>query len=43
MSERGKVAMKHQDKLSFITDDQAEHMGADMGIQFMLMTVSARI
>jgi hypothetical protein len=29
--------MKHQDKLSFITDDQAEHMGADMAIQFMLM------
>jgi hypothetical protein len=37
MSERGEVAMKHQDKLSFITDDQAEHMGADMAIQFMLM------
>ena len=30
-------AMKHQDKLSLITDDQAEHMGADMAIQFMLM------
>lgn len=29
--------MKHQDKLSFITDDQAEHMGADMAIQFMMM------
>jgi hypothetical protein len=29
--------MKHQDKLSFITDDQAEHIGADMAIQFMLM------
>jgi hypothetical protein len=28
-------AMKHQDKLSFITDDQAEQMGADMAIQFM--------
>ena len=31
--------MKHQDKLSFITDDQAEHMGADMAIQFMLATL----
>jgi hypothetical protein len=31
------VAMKHQDQLSFVTDDQAEHMGADMAIQFMLM------
>jgi hypothetical protein len=30
---------KHQDKCSFITDDQAEHMGADMAIQFMLMTL----
>jgi hypothetical protein len=29
--------MKHQDKLSFITNDQAEHMGADVAIQFMLM------
>ena len=29
--------MKHQNQLSFITDDQAEHMGADMAIQFMLM------
>jgi hypothetical protein len=29
--------MKHQDKLSFITDDHAEQMGADMAIQFMLM------
>jgi hypothetical protein len=37
MSERGEAAVKHQDKLSFITDDQAEHMGADMAIQFMLM------
>jgi hypothetical protein len=31
--------MKHQDKLSFITDDQAEQMGADMAIQFMLATL----
>lgn len=31
--------MKHQNQLSFITDDQAEHMGADMAIQFMLMTL----
>ena len=31
--------MKHQDKLSFITDDQAEHMGADMAMQFTLMTL----
>jgi hypothetical protein len=31
--------MKHQDTRSFITDDQAEHMGADMAIQFMLMTL----
>ena len=30
---------KHQDKCSFITDDQAEHIGADMAIQFMLMTL----
>ena len=29
--------MKHQNQLSFVTDDQAEHMGADMAIQFMLM------
>ena len=29
--------MKHQDKPSFIADDQAEQMGADMAIQFMLM------
>src|SRR6266404_3577420 len=39
MPERGEVAMKHQDQLSFITDDQAEQMGADMAIQFMLMTL----
>ena len=31
--------MKHQDKLSFVTDDQAEQMGADMAIQFMLATL----
>ncbi|MDH6259674.1 hypothetical protein [Bradyrhizobium sp. BR13661] len=31
--------MRHQDKLSFITDDQAEQMGADMAIQFMLATL----
>ncbi|XIA62366.1 hypothetical protein ACFIOY_22535 [Bradyrhizobium sp. TZ2] len=31
--------MKHQDKLSFITDDQAEQMGADMAIQFMVATL----
>ncbi|XSC47595.1 hypothetical protein ACF1BQ_020465 [Bradyrhizobium sp. RDT10] len=31
--------MKQQDKLSFITDDQAEQMGADMAIQFMLVTL----
>ena len=31
--------MKHQDRLSFITDDQAEEMGADMATQFMLMTL----
>jgi len=29
--------MKHSDKHSFVTDDQAERMGADMAIQFMLM------
>jgi hypothetical protein len=31
--------MKHQDRLSFITDDQAKQMGADMAIQFMLATL----
>jgi hypothetical protein len=31
--------MKHQDSLSFITDDQAEQMGADMAMQFMLATL----
>jgi hypothetical protein len=31
--------MKHQHRLSFVTDDQAEQMGADMAIQFMLMTL----
>jgi hypothetical protein len=39
MPERGEVAMKHQGGHSFITDDQAEQMGADMAIQFMLMTL----
>ena len=29
--------MKQQNQTAFITDDQAEHMGADMAIQFMLM------
>ena len=29
--------MKHRNQLSFITDDQAEHMGADMAIQFLLV------
>jgi hypothetical protein len=29
--------MNHQARLSFITDHQAEQMGADMAIQFMLM------
>ena len=28
-----------QDRLSFITGDQAEQMGADMAIQLMLMTL----
>jgi hypothetical protein len=31
--------MKHQDTHSFITHDQAEQMGADMAIQFMLVTL----
>src|SRR4029453_18912892 len=31
--------MNHQDRLSFITGDQAEQMGADMAIQFMLTTL----
>ena len=31
--------MKHQNKHSFITDDQAEQMGADMAIQFVLATL----
>jgi hypothetical protein len=39
MSSRSEVAMKHQGGHSFITDDQAEQMGADMAIQFMLMTL----
>jgi hypothetical protein len=29
--------MKHQDRLSFVRDDQAEQMSADMAIQSMLM------
>ena len=29
--------MKHQAKHSFMTDDQAERMGADMAIQFLLV------
>ena len=29
--------MKQPNQTSFITDDQAEQMGADMAIQFMLM------
>jgi len=37
MSGRGEITMKHQHKLSFVTDDQPEQMGADMAIQFMLM------
>jgi hypothetical protein len=31
--------MKLQDSRSFITGDQAEQMGADMAIQFMLATL----
>ena len=31
--------MKHQDKLSFITDHQAEQMGADMAVRLTLMTL----
>lgn len=31
--------MTHQGVHSFVTDDQAEQMGADMAIQFMLMTL----
>lgn len=31
--------MKHQNTWSFITADQAEQMGADMAIQFMLATL----
>ncbi|MGY2909185.1 hypothetical protein [Bradyrhizobium sp. URHC0002] len=31
--------MKHQDTRSFITDDQAEQMGADMAMQLLLMTL----
>jgi hypothetical protein len=32
-------SMKHQDTRSFITADQAEQMGADMAMQFLLMTL----
>jgi hypothetical protein len=39
MSGRADITVKHQHKLSFVTDDQAEQMGADMAIQFMLMTL----
>src|SRR6267154_5919527 len=39
MSRRSEVTMKHQGGHSFFTDDQAEQMGADMAIQFMLMTL----
>jgi hypothetical protein len=31
--------MKHPNQHSFVTDDQAVQMGADMAIQFMLMTL----
>jgi hypothetical protein len=31
--------VKHQNQHSFVTDDQAVQMGADMAIQFMLMTL----
>lgn len=31
------VVTKHQDRLSFVRDDQAEQMSADMAIQSMLM------
>lgn len=31
--------MTHQGVHSFVTDDQAEQMGADMAIQFTLMTL----
>lgn len=31
--------MKHQNQHSFVMDDQAVQMGADMAIQFMLMTL----
>src|SRR5262245_59213016 len=39
MSRAREVSMKHQDTRSFITDDQAEQMGADMAMQFMVMTL----
>ena len=31
--------MKHQDQHSFVTDDQAVQMGADVAIQFLLITL----
>lgn len=31
--------MKHEERASFVTSDQAEQMGADMAIQFMLATL----
>jgi hypothetical protein len=31
--------VKHQNQHSFVTDDQAVQMGADMAIQFMLLTL----
>ena len=31
--------MQHRGKSSLVTDDQAEHMGDGMAIQFMLMTL----
>ncbi len=31
--------MKHQSQFSFATDAETERMGADMAIQFMLMTL----
>jgi hypothetical protein len=37
MWEPSELAMKHHGKHSFVVDDQAEQMGADMAIQFMLM------
>jgi hypothetical protein len=39
MNVNGEVPMKHQARGSFITDDDADRMGAEMAIQFMLMTL----